>query len=678
MEYLRPQEVRFSIERLSPNYKDCQRTKQAIHPMIRYSKLLLAFSLCIGLLSPLAAQKNVAELPAGLHKQFASLFTSNDAKLSLPAIDYDQINTEDQESGMPRIAVPSRIQTGLESGGQWTTLPNGDLVWQLTIETSNGLGLMALYDDFFIPKGASLFMYAPGGQQILGPYTYKDNPKSGRFMTGLIQGKTAIIEYRVPAAMKGQGRLHLFRADQVYDRSALSPLQGTVAGGNSRGFGTSNDCHENINCDLGLAFQKEKRGIVRVIVVVEEGIGICSGNLLNNTRKDGTPYILTGFHCMDGFTPLYDMWRFDFNYETTACANPTNEPGAQALTGSIFRAGRQESDFLLVELMDSIPPEYNAFYLGWDSQSSEPDTSYCIHHPNADIKKIGASYETVDIINGTLNWNNGVTTPRNHHYEMIYSAGSFEVGSSGSALLDPEGLVIGQLNGGQIDENCVGSKGWFGRFNVSWNGGETMETSLKYWLNPDTLSMDTIHGMENPNSLLISGYVYTEEDFGVSGVLMGIGDGDELYLAQTDTNGYYEFLPLPAWKDYNLIPAKTANPVNGVSVLDIIQIRRHILGLADLDSPYKIVAADADSNGMVTTLDLIHIQRLTLGMTDELPGVPSWQFIPEDFQFQDASMPFSESFPVAYTLNNVSGKFELNFIGIKSGDVNLTADPQED
>ena len=353
--------------------------------MIRYCILLLTFCLSICLFLPATAQDYPSLRPAGLEASFASVFPAELSKVQLPQIEYDKVKLEDQNSGMPRIAVPAKVQAGLTNGGTWTSLPNGDLVWQLAIESRNGLGLMALYEAFFIPKGASLFMYSPDGKQVLGPYTHRDNTKNSRFMTGLIQGQTAIIEYRVPAAIKGQGAIQLFRVDQVYDPTVLSPLEGTIAGGNSRGFGTSNNCHENINCDLGLAFQKEKRGIVRVIVVVEEGIGICSGNLLNNTRKDGTPYILTGFHCMDGFTPLYDMWRFDFNYETGSCDNPTAEPGAQALTGSVFRAGRQESDFLLLELTDTIPLNYNTYFLGWNSQSSEPDTSYCIHHPNADI-----------------------------------------------------------------------------------------------------------------------------------------------------------------------------------------------------------------------------------------------------------------------------------------------------
>lgn len=615
--------------------------------------------------------------PTGLQASFSNNSSENIPVLRLPAIDLDRVKKEDETNGVPRIAVPSKVSVGLREGGQWTNLPNGDRLWQIQLQSDNGLALMALYEDFHLPKGASLFMYSPDGKQVIGPYSAADNSKSGRFMTGLIQGKTAIVEYRVPAAVAEEGSFTLFRVDQVYDDAALTSAEGEVQGGQGRGFGTSNDCHSNVNCAVGSQHQQEKRGVVRIIVVVEEGLGICTGNLLNNTKKDGTPYILTGFHCMDGYTPLYELWRFDFNYESVGCETPGTEPGAQALTGSMFRAGRRENDFLLLELIDTIPVDYNAYYLGWDRQPSAPDTTYIIHHPNSDIKKFAASYEPSSVFSGSIDWNNGVTTPRNHHLTVDYSVGSFEVGSSGSALLDEEGLVIGQLNGGPVVESCEDTRGWFGRVSLSWTGGGTASSSLKDWLDPEEIGSDTIHGMENPNAVVVNGYVYTADDFGVGNVILGLSQGDELYLTTTDTNGYYSFPAVDAGKTYDLIPTKIDNPVNGVSILDIIEIRRHILGLATLDNPYKYVAADVDKNKMVTTLDIIFIQRLTLGLTEQLPAVASWQFIPEDFQFQNEQMPFTQDIPAAYTLTNAQGKFELNFIGIKSGDVNLTADPQE-
>ncbi len=648
--------------------------KRIIHPMTmqKYAPLVGLFTfVTLALFSQGSLRQTSLSTP------LFNISNEDTPILALPAIDLNRVKQEDESNGVPRIAVATKTAIGLHDGGQWTDLPNGDRLWRLQLQSENGLALMALYEDFYLPKGAVLFMYSPDEKQVLGPYTAADNPKSGRFMTGLIQGKEAIIEYRAPAAVTEKGRFSIFRVDQVYDDGVLETGEGEVQGGQGRGFGTSNDCHSNVNCSVGSEHQQEKRGIVRIIVVVEEGLGICTGNLMNNAKKDGTPYILTGFHCMDGYTPLYDLWRFDFNYEAEGCETPGTEPGAQALTGSVFRAGRRENDFLLLELIDTIPVDYNAYFLGWDSQPSAPDTSYIIHHPNSDIKKFAASYEQSEVFSGSIDWNNGVTTPRNHHLDVNYSVGSFEVGSSGSALLDKDGLVIGQLNGGPLVESCEDTRGWFGRLSLSWTGGGTSSSSLKDWLDPDGIAPDTIHGMENPKAVVVNGYVYTPDDFGVGNVILGLSHEDELYLTTTDTNGYYNFPAVDAGKTYNLIPTKIDNPVNGVSILDIIEIRRHILGLATLDSPYKYVAADVDKNKMVTTLDIILIQRLTLGLSEQLPGVASWQFIPDDFQFQNEQMPFTVDIPAAYILTNAEGKFELNFIGIKSGDVNLTADPQE-
>ncbi|MEZ5044815.1 MAG: hypothetical protein R2828_33265 [Saprospiraceae bacterium] len=640
------------------------------------NRKILHFVCLICLSQTLVSQSNKQALPPSFEPALQSFFEPA-ITLPLPAIDLVRIRKENEAYPGNRIASPSRIDVGLQRGGSWTQLPNGDRVWRIHLQSVNGLATMAFYENFYLPPGAALYMYSLDKTQLLGPYTAKDNPKGKRFMTGLIQGQDALIEYVEPAVVGGQGHFDLFRVDQVFDPEGLKTLSGQVQGGSGPGFGSSNACHANINCPLGSTLQKEKRGIVRIMVVVEEGIGICSGNLMNNTRKDGTPYILSGFHCMDGYTPLYDLWRFDFNYESPNCDNPISDPGAYVLTGSVFRAGRQESDFLLLELMDTIPPAFNAYFLGWDRQPSAPDTSYIIHHPNADIKKVAASYQPVTVLSTTINWNNGVTTPRNHHYDVRYSIGSFEVGSSGSALLDEEGLVIGQLNGGQADAQCESTRGWFGRLNLSWTGASTDATSLKSWLDPDGLEPDTLHGMENPQAAFVSGHVYNPEDFGVAGVILSLSYEDQLILTSTDTNGYYQFPPIPAGKSYDLIPTKIENLTNGVSTLDIIETRRHILNIAPFDSPFKFLAADVDHSGTITTLDLIYTQRLIIGLEENFPGVASWQFIPGDYVFQNAAMPLSEAIPAVYLLENAQGKYDLEFIGFKSGDVNLTADPRE-
>ena len=69
-------------------------------------------------------------------------------------------------------------------------------------------------------------------------------------------------------------------------------------------------------------------------MVFQQGMGWCSGSLINNTRNDGTPYYLTAFHCQHGYTPYYHLWRFDFNYEAVGCDNPPSIPSFQPMIGA--------------------------------------------------------------------------------------------------------------------------------------------------------------------------------------------------------------------------------------------------------------------------------------------------------------------------------------------------------
>ena len=74
---------------------------------------------------------------------------------------------------------------------------------------------------------------------------------------------------------------------------------------------------------------------------------------------------------------------------------------------------------------------------------------------------------------------------------------------------------------------------------------------------------------------------------------------------------------------------------------DILLLRRHILGLASLDSPYKLLAADVDGSGSLSTVqDLTRIRRFILGMTNTFP-LGLWQFIPTNYSFADPLNPWA-------------------------------------
>jgi hypothetical protein len=126
---------------------------------------------------------------------------------------------------------------------------------------------------------------------------------------------------------------------------------------------------------------------------------------------------------------------------------------------------------------------------------------------------------------------------------------------------------------------------------------------------------------------------------------------------------------------FDLKPVKEDNPLNGVTTYDLVLISKHILGIAPLGSPYKMIAADANKSNSVTTFDIVEIRKLILGIYDELPNNKSWRFVPESHIFPNPANPFqgnnSPLFPE--TLNGVPyPASNQDFVAIKIGDVNNT------
>jgi hypothetical protein len=144
--------------------------------------------------------------------------------------------------------------------------------------------------------------------------------------------------------------------------------------------------------------------------------------------------------------------------------------------------------------------------------------------------------------------------------------------------------------------------------------------------------------------------------------------------------GYYrEFgsvAPAPGYET-SVTPRKNDQPLNGVTTYDLTLISKHILGLEPLDSPYKIIAADANQDGKVTTFDILILRKLILGVTPGLPNGKSWRFLPKNYVFPNPQDPFTPPFPeqivVPHTADPLPGYFE--FTGLKIGDVNFSAFP---
>ncbi|MEK7257198.1 MAG: hypothetical protein AAB316_20760, partial [Bacteroidota bacterium] len=174
---------------------------------------------------------------------------------------------------------------------------------------------------------------------------------------------------------------------------------------------------------------------------------------------------------------------------------------------------------------------------------------------------------------------------------------------------------------------------------------------------------------------LISGTVEMANGDPVKNVAVGL-NGSMQEVVKTGADGKFEFI-VPQGGDYSLTPAKDTFPLNGVTTFDLVLISKHILANQYLDSPYKIIAADANRSGFVSTADLVAIRKMILQVTDSFPNNASWRFLPKGFVFPNPLDPWATPFPEVLNFNDLSeDKLKTDFIGIKVGDVNLSANGQ--
>jgi hypothetical protein len=179
---------------------------------------------------------------------------------------------------------------------------------------------------------------------------------------------------------------------------------------------------------------------------------------------------------------------------------------------------------------------------------------------------------------------------------------------------------------------------------------------------------------DNSNgNLMIAGELLTEmgDPIALAEVIV---EGDEMIETDmTDGVGVYSFENLPVNDDYLVVPDKNDDHINGVSTIDLVLIQKHILGIDTLDSPYKLIAADANGSESISAVDLIEIRKLILGVIEEFPNNHSWRFVDEEFTFHDPTYPWPF---VEEVMNSDMSTNQMNvdFIGVKIGDVNNTVE----
>ena len=428
--------------------------------------------------------------------------------IEIPIFDIKKIKQEDEtqdkiQTKPFRTGIEKKINYGLKNAGQWTTLPNGDRIWRVLFHSKDALHLSVNFDSFYLPKGATIYLYNSDKTDLLGAYTETQNNPKEKLGTWFVKGDLLWIEYYEPKEVKGQGKLHL--SSIIHDYRQGNTYQ---KGYSDLKLNQSGDCNLDVDCPIGADFESNRDVLKKSVAFLRLGNGyVCSGTLINNTAQDKKPYFLSANHCSknedgsDADPSLFSM-RFNWISPNPICASTDNSTDATAnlsISGAEFKSRNANSDVMLVEITSAIPNDWDVTFAGWDKTDVAPAYVVGIHHPSGDIMKI--CRDNTGVIKGPNNA--GGSTAQT--WEITTAGGGWELGvteggSSGSALFNPDGEIIGQLYGGGA--SCTGTSDngqldFYGRFAISWNAGSSMDTRLKEWLDPQGENPDTLNVLQN-------------------------------------------------------------------------------------------------------------------------------------------------------------------------------------
>lgn len=457
--------------------------------------------LLIGLMA--ASSQMSAQISKGGFPKSMSVPTSSvvAAMVEVSRPDYEAAMLEDANpelniSGGYRIGLTVPTALKFPETGSFSYLEDGSIIWKTQLVVPDAKAVHVYMENFYLPQGVQMFLYNANGLQVTGAYDAESNSNTDVFVSDGIQGELVNLELNITnASLINQISFNIYKLIGDYRGAMAENLHHAFSGLSTTSdavLTTDADCHINAACSA--TYNLERRSAVHINM----GGSVCSGNMMNNTKRDCAPLFLTASHC-NGTNSKSDAtfrdWKFYFNYEFNNCEGTGSNNygsyvlGATFLSRSDYPVGMGDNppingDFLLLRLSNNTSPRvtHRASYAGWDNDYVMKGTHRFIgfHHPKGADKKV----TTFSSIVGTGNW--GLSP--NTHWRATMDEGGIEGGSSGSALfISNTHQVIGTLTGGPRDVYCR-TYSLYSKFELNWlyeDGGDgTAQTRLKDHLDP--------------------------------------------------------------------------------------------------------------------------------------------------------------------------------------------------
>ena len=363
-----------------------------------------------------------------------------------PGVTLEQLDARSITLEPNQIGVNRNVEVSSNTRAQKFVNPDGSQIIALIIKSSSASGIGVHFRDFALAYGEEVYVYgAAANSVVFGPFTDKGPWGSGEFWSGTVDGDTVVIEFYKRTDENGQG-FKIFEISHI-----LAELD----------WRRRSNEPDVLNCEVDAScYGGPEKNAVGRILFNDNGLKLCTGTLLNNSAEDGTPFFLTANHCIDSQAVAQTVEVYWF-YQTTNCNSGVLRNWVHSPPGANLLATQASNDFCLLRLLNNVPG--GVYFSGWTSVVQPLGTNvFGLHHPDGYIPPTVASYlrrSTGNITSTNENCLNLV-----NGYDVRWTTGSAEPGSSGSGLWSSNGYLVGVLSCGPLPPTCNNPAAGFSKF----------------------------------------------------------------------------------------------------------------------------------------------------------------------------------------------------------------------
>lgn len=259
----------------------------------------------------------------------------------------------------------------------------------------------------------------------------------------------------------------------------------------------------------------------------------------------------------------------------------------------------------------------------------------------------------------------GLVSNINKACDVLFVASQFNMGSKDNCT--PSSLLKYSFSKNVEDDSIY--------FNCSKLG----ETTVQIWVTDEKgnqafantkITMQDLNNFCVGNRVLtIGGNVKTDEDITLNDVTIVLDGAEQQRLMKVDEEGKYSMSNLEMQSNYEIRGRKSDDFLNGVDIVDLLQMQKHILGIKPINNAYKLIAADIDNSKSINIKDLVELKKIILGSITK-NDADAWKLFNAKASIDNRNPWNAQEY---YYFKNVDGDLaDVNFKAVKIGDIDGT------